>query len=165
MAGESPDSRLGVFSPGVVQVLSELGWAQDCTVQIDEYLRELDSAGFQVNDLARSVLQTFGGYEFHFPEGGVAWIRFGVTEARHTFSPDHLPILETLIEDESPCPVGGGGGYILFACPSGRIALLQEQWFCLFVSENLADMLEAIICNDRSRCREVENVEECRPDW
>lgn len=158
-------NRLGTYSERVVEALSSLGWTTDRSSPPDEYLTELSSSGFPINETAKVILQSFGGYAFQIPDGGIPWISFTITEARHAFRSDYLPILTTLIDEAEACPVGGGGGYILFACPSGKVALLQEQWFYLTVAESFGDILEAILFNDRKRCRDVPNVEACCPDW
>lgn len=145
--------------------LSNHGWNPDNSVDAGNQLAELSTNGFVANDIARQVLETFGGFTFDLPQGGIGRMSFSVTEARHTFKPEYTPLLGELIGEENPCPVGGGGGYILFMCPSGRLALLQEQWFYLLLADSLGDMFEAIIFNDRSRCHEVPNVEDCCPDW
>lgn len=158
-------NRLGTYSERVFETLLLLGWTADRSSPLDEHLTKLSSSGFPINETAKAILQSFGGCCFQIPDGGIAWISFTITETLHAFRSDYLPILTALIEEAEACPVGGGGGYILFACPSGKVALLQEQWFQLEIADSFSDLLEAILFNDRTRCRDVPNVEACCPDW
>lgn len=164
----SGNDRLGTFSQRSLAALAALGWNPGTESDIQEFenfLAELSENDFAINDVAREILGLFAGQVFNLPRGGIAWISFTATEALRNFAADYLPVLEVLIEETAPCPVAGGGGYILFACPSGKVALLQDEWFYLLVADSFADALEAILFRDRTRCREVPNVEDCRPDW
>ncbi|QDU96317.1 SUKH-3 domain-containing protein [Lignipirellula cremea] len=161
----SEKNKLGTFSVRAIETLSLQGWETGRHVSIEAYQDELTTHGFLLNDVARQILESFAGCSFAVPEGGIAWIVFNITQARHTFKPTHVPVLEVLLEEEGPCPAGGGAGHILFACPSGKVALLQEQWFSLLAADSFADLLEAILFKDLRHCHEVPNVEECCPDW
>ena len=132
--------NLGEFSDGVLSELRQQGWSSTSAIDAEPTHLQIRKWGFTVNANASEAAKHFGGYTFHFPNGGVAWLRFDA------------------------CPIAGGGGYIVLMCPTGRVALLHEQWFCLFIFESLAGLFEAIILNDRSRGIEFPDVESYRPD-
>jgi hypothetical protein len=157
------ESVLGTFSKRTLERLGQLGWDNSGTCDIAEYVLELEANGFPVNEAAKEALRRFGGKEFHFSGGGINWVRFEVREARHTFVSDHICILASLL-GENACPIGGGAGYIVFVCPSGKAALLHEQWWFLMSCDSLAGLFEAIIFGDRSICTELPDTELYRPD-
>jgi hypothetical protein len=123
--------------------------------------------GFKLNTVAENILCQLGGISFRSSTGGVPWFRFDHQECFHTFQHKHASILETLIGETNPCPIGGGGGggYILFAFENGVFALLHEQWFFLLISDAFANIVDAIVFNDFIGCRVVEDAESYRPDW
>ncbi|NLS96831.1 MAG: hypothetical protein GXX96_32245 [Planctomycetaceae bacterium] len=159
---DKPESALGTFSDEMVEALRQLGWREPDRSTIERCIRELEARGFHVNEVAQAAIEQFAGLEFTFPEGGVPWVRFDLTEPRHTFIVDHLSNLTELLEEEA-CPIGGGGGYIILICPSGRAAVLHEQWSFLLSANSLATILEAVAFGNRANCHEYPDVESHRP--
>jgi hypothetical protein len=64
---------------------------------------------------------------------------------------DHegLRALEKILGEDA-IPIGAGGRYILFACPSGKLVFLQDEWLALFRVNGIEDALE-FICNPSFR--------------
>lgn len=145
--------------------LREFGWANDRNVSIDMYLHEILKRGFRLNTVAEQIVRHLGGITFKTDAGPVAWFRFDQQECFHTFRYEHVSVLEALVGETDACPVGGGAGYILFAFPSGTLALLHEQWFFLSVSDSFASIVDEMIFGDLGGCRVIEDVEAYRPDW
>jgi hypothetical protein len=145
--------------------LREFGWSEDRKVSLEAYSSAIEKRWFKLNSVAEQIVSQLGGIWFTAPSGGVAWFRFDHQECFHTFRHDHVSILEALVKETDPCPIGGGGGYILFAFPNGRFALLHEQWLFLSISDSFAGIVDAMIFDDLTGCRVISDVEAYRPDW
>lgn len=144
--------------------LKEFGWTTERLVSIDTALAAIAARGFKINIVAEKVLTAFSGIQFTTSSGSAGWFRFDHQECFHTFRLDQAANLEALIGSVDPCPIGGGGGYILFAFPCGKFALLHEQWIFLTVAESFASITEAIVFGDLTDCHVFEDVEAYRPD-
>jgi hypothetical protein len=145
--------------------LREFGWSEDRNVNLDVFSSEITKRGFKLNSVAEQILRQLGGITYRINTGGIAWFRFDHQECFHTFRNDHVSVLEALIGETDPCPIGGGAGYILFAFPRATFALLHEQWFFLSVSDSFASIVDAMIFKDLTGCRVITDVEDYRPDW
>lgn len=164
MSNKSSSIDLAISSKAK-SFLRGFGWSEDRIERLDAYSSGIMKRGFRSNSVAEQIVRQLEGITFTTNVGGVAWFRFGHQECFHTFRHDHVSILEALVEETDPCPIGGGGGYILFAFPTGVFALLQEQWLCLLISHSFGAMVDAMIFNDSTGCRVMTDVESYRPDW
>lgn len=160
---ERSKSLFGTLSERAATRLRQLGWNGQASGNVEDCVSEVEASGFTVNLAARESLERLGGSEFHILDGGITWIRFDASEVRHTFYPDHIDTLAAVLGEPS-CPIGAGAGYIVLICPSGKAALLHEQWFCLLVCDSMADLFEAILFGDRSKCEEFPDIESFRPE-
>ncbi len=162
---ELPSDTLGNISRKAIEKLKELGWKESNIYDVDAIKEEIKCCGFTMNPIAEQILKDFGGYEFSFSGNNVSAMEFTFHEGGRTFPAKHLGLLEGIIDDSAPCPVASRVGHILFACPSGRIALLQDQWYYLAVFETFADVLDALLFNDYRKAKEFPEIESYTPDW
>lgn len=159
-----PNSLLGSFSENLVKKLKSFGWDGSRNEASARIVAEVEQYGFQLNDVAAEAIYAFGGYSFHIPNGGVSWIEFELREAMHTFCAEDIESLEFALGSEPACPVAAGAGYILLLTPSGKAALLHEQWFSLDVCNSFAELLDAILSNNFTGCHNYGDIQSHRPE-
>jgi hypothetical protein len=149
--------KAGIFeiSESLGERLTAGGWRVDRDMEVAGYIEAWTNRGVAVNDHAKRILASFGGLEFRMPNGGITAIAFDPKLALRTLLPIDLEYLMRIIQ-EPVCPIGRGGGYYLLVTPSGKILLLQEDWFCLFFADSLGGMLDLLFDKKQDRCTEVQ---------
>ena len=155
--------KWGMLSQRAIAALEHSGWTESTIYDIENDLVELRNRNFEINDAALAVLRKFGGTSIRIDQGAIRGIVFDVREAFHTLVASDLVRLSDLI-NEVACPVGAGAGHVLLVCPSGKTALLHEQWFSLLTCATMAEMFELVLFNDRAICTDFGDIEMLRPE-
>ena len=146
-----PTSVLGDFSWTLLDVLKSSGWTTPTPAQVLECIEYIKHRGFELNNAAQLAIEMFGQANCLFRGSLVTGITFSFKDHFSIFTKTDLWSLEQLLQ-EAPCPIGGGAGYTIVVCPSGKAALLHETWTFLVSCHSLADLMESIVLNDLSNC-------------
>jgi hypothetical protein len=111
------------------EILRAAGWFEGRRIDISPIKQFLQEYGFSVFPTAVEFLGEFHGLKkLVLPKGGLSFVHFDVWEEMAYVEEDDKSYLFGLVA-EPICPVGHGGGCLLFATASGALVYLNDQWF------------------------------------
>jgi hypothetical protein len=153
------DSR---FSRAVVRKLKAAGWEEGRQVDVGPVLDDIRRRGVECNHAAEEVLREFYGLKWNLPRGGISFLEFDNAATFRFLHVEDLGRVRRLV-GEPVCPVASGGGFIVLVAPSGRVALLQDEWLCLLRADSLTDAFEFIFNHDTKAVENVPLSDDQRP--
>jgi hypothetical protein len=116
------------ISEDAKRILRTVGWHEGRRVETAAIRSFLRGRGFEVSSLADCFLSNFHGLRLRPLDGPLSFLAFDVYEEVGWIEEEDKPFLAAL-DPEPLCPIGHGGGVLLFLTPSGKMILLNDQWF------------------------------------
>ena len=173
--GGFADKELSMFSEKVKAALTDAGWYEGRTVNIEQYKKALEKEGYQVPQQLQFFLTEFGGLRLkipHFTDITPALLKQYPMLKKYNLAYEilHFDVMEAIgMPSERPMKkedifeprIGEemilfgeifDGRYLLHMTPSGRI-YARDGESVLFLGDNYVEMLENIF--QRKRFREI----------
>jgi hypothetical protein len=131
------------LSETVLPILRAHGWHEERQVDVGEIVAFLKNNGIDPSPTATAFLQAFNGLRLQLPNGGLSAVAFDVFEEMQFLEVGELVELESLV-NQSLCPVGLGGRFLLFIASSGEVVFLHDEWLMYLRAKNFTDAFEVI---------------------
>lgn len=133
------------ISSQAIEILESFGWSRDRSVDVSDVEAFIQNRGFVVTTLGREFLRSFHGLKFVLPpRQGLSFVNFDVPEELGWLTNEDLPYLDRLAGDRL-CPIGHGGGNLLFLSQRDEMLLLSDQWLGFSKLSNLYDGMDLIL--------------------
>lgn len=123
--------------------LEEGGWTPARMISVDNYRAILEEEGFNLNSFAKQFLESLGGITAKTESG--APITFDPREAMDAIDAEEDGANIKELVGSSPCPIGYGDGVFVLILEDGRILLLNDQWHCFWILDDVYDGLNHLL--------------------
>jgi SUKH-3 immunity protein len=133
------------LSEGAKEILRAAGWYEGRRVDIRPIVAFVEQHGFSVFPVGSDFLSEFHGLKMRLSKrGGLSFIHFDVYEEVGWIEPGDKPFLDALVQAPL-CPVGHGGGVLLFVTEPGEMVLLSDQWMGFSRFPSIAEGMDVIL--------------------
>ena len=126
-------------------VLRAAGWQEGRVVDLEPIRAFLEQHGFDLFATARDCLAELHGFKARLSRrGGLSFVHFDVFEAVAQIEEGDRPYIDALAPAPL-CPVGHGGGVMLFVSADGEMVLLSDSWLGYSRVPSIAEGMDIIL--------------------
>jgi SUKH-3 immunity protein len=109
------------------RVLRQAGWYPERHAAPEGLVRRLESIGFTVSVAAYNFIDHFCFLTIEHMRKWPHFLRFDPGETLNWIRSSDIPYLSALT-GRSLCPIGHGGGSLLFMSPNAEVIILNDEW-------------------------------------
>jgi hypothetical protein len=126
-----------------MDMIRRSGWTEDRKVDVKSTLAALEDLNYYVGPIAEDILSSFSGLLFKFPSGSP--IRFDIDGnwCRARTNKNTATAVSRLV-NEPVCRIATGDLSDIFVTESGRILILDMEWFSMAMANNISECLDAL---------------------
>ncbi|MFO1434508.1 MAG: SUKH-3 domain-containing protein [Candidatus Competibacteraceae bacterium] len=133
------------ISNAAKEILCTFGWYEGRCIELREIKIFLEDHGFSATPIAVEFLRQFHGLRLRpSNQGSLSFIHFDIYEEMSWIEREDKPFLDALVQAPL-CPVGHGGGVLLFLTPTAEMVLLNDQWLGFSRLPNIAEGMDLIL--------------------
>jgi hypothetical protein len=131
------------------RVLRQVGWHPERHAAPEGLVRRLESMGFAVNVAAYDFIDHFCFLAIDNLKTWPSFLRFDPGEALNWIKSSDIPYLDALT-GRPLCPIGHGGGSLLFISPNAEIILLNDEWVGWGVIRTVGEAVDHLLAIRRA---------------
>jgi hypothetical protein len=130
------------ISPETAEAMRPSGWSEERRVDIQAARLMLEGLGFFIGPVAEAILTNLMGLEIEFADRH--WAHFDADQTDRIYANRKDPYLSQLV-GEPLCRIGATCLADIFVTETGRIIVLDIEWFAMSFVKNIDAFLDSMM--------------------